>query len=194
MSRDLAQQIIAEADDVQIVLNGVASTNLATLECKWVAANDEVWMRFQGTQIPRGSKIVSAKLRLIGKSSSGTTTVNFQLEAAGNSAQPTLSDTPTSRTWGSVAANQWAMPAWADLSVNDSPDLSDILQELVRRSDWTGDDPSFGDLMFRLKVSAAGAKGSQRTAYAFDHNNNGIAPELLVTYTPPPPPQGRIIG
>jgi len=186
--------VITHQDDVQIILNGVANTDYDTLESKWQAVNDEVWVRFQGSRIPRGSKIVSAVLKLYGKSSAGSVSLGIKAEAAGNSAQPTLADTPTSRNWGSLAANTWVVPAWTDLSLNSSPDIADIIQELVRRSDWTGDDPLFGDFMLQLKATSIGSKGSQRTAYAFDHDNNGVSPEITIVFTPPPPPQGQILG
>lgn len=194
MSRTYDSQVITDNDDVQITLNGVSLTDLVGTELKWMAANDEVWCRFQGPSIPRGSKIVSAVIKLTGKSAGGNITLNIDLEAAGDSAQPTGADGPGTRSWGTVAANQWVLPAWSDLSINTSPDLADIVQELVRRSDWTGDINAQGDFMFRLKPASAGSKGSQRTAYAFDHNNNALAPEVVIVYTPPPHDQARIVG
>jgi hypothetical protein len=92
-------------------------------------------MRFTGINLPQGSKILSARLTVRSANSRGIYAV-VQAEATGNAASFLQGDRLVSALSLTDAFVDWR---WSYFSGSQclSPDLSQVIQEIVDRPDWT---------------------------------------------------------
>jgi hypothetical protein len=96
----------------------------------------ELGLRFTGVHIPRGAKINSAYLTLVAYSTlSGACIATIRGEASDNpSTFSTYSDFANRpRT---TAYTNWTMPNTTAGTAYNSPDISNIIQEIVNRAGW----------------------------------------------------------
>jgi len=97
-----------------------------------------VGLRFVDVQIPTDRKIVKAYLSMVAKSSgSGKSHVKFHGEATGNSlmfdAKNAYELTNRNLTENSI---DWLPSNWSENERINSPDLSDILNEIIKQPEW----------------------------------------------------------
>ncbi len=131
-------------------------------------------LRFTGMALPAGATISRAYVELTAaQSESGTTTLTFRAQASDNAAAFTWSDGSVSNRPTTSASVTWAnVPAWTSSGSYRSPDLSDLIQEVVNRPGWTS-----GNAL-ALIVTGTG----ERTAHAYDGSATQ-APLLHVEYS-----------
>ncbi len=136
-------------------------------------------LRFQNVGIPQGATVSSARIDFApAVSNIDTPSFTVKAELADDAAVFTTSGagTPSSRTktagvpWGPV---QWT--ATNPATHTPGPDVSSLVQQVVNRGDWCGNNAM---AFFIQYASGNGAL----TAHAFD-GASGLQPTLSVTYT-----------
>jgi len=143
-----------------------------------------VGLRFRNVKIPQGSTIKRASLKVFSVSASyGTAEVDGLLvgEAADNPPAfdvegRRISDvTPTkaSVAWKLTADKPWAKSTWYE-----SPDITSIVQEIVKRPKWASDNALV--IIFGPTTNA----DSDRAFWAYDGGNPAAAARLFITYQP----------
>ena len=133
-------QVSASTDDCYVT-EETASISLTDTDIRngYYATLDETYelgLRFTGVHIPRGAKIISAHLTLVASASkSGWCNATIEGEASDNpSTFSTYSDfIYRPRT---TAYTTWSMPDTIANAAYDSPDISNIIQEIVNRTGW----------------------------------------------------------
>jgi hypothetical protein len=137
------------------------------------AKTQVVGMRFNNIAVPKGATITSAIIEFTAeKSESGATSVAFQAEAQDNA--PAFAATPHNISNRIKMANSMAwnnIPAWTAGQKYQSPNVANIIQELVNRTGWT----SGNSVVF--VVSGSG----QRSADLIN-SGSGMEPKLSITY------------
>lgn len=147
--------------------------------------SDDKWngMRFDGMNVPQGATIQSAYIQFgVSGSSSGTANLKIWGEMSTDAAEflwTSYGVANRSKTSDSVA---WSPPNWTTTGAQgtdqQTPDLSDLVQEIVDQSGWVS-----GNAM-ALFVEGTGT----RWAHAYQGSST-LAPILYVTYqttgTPP---------
>lgn len=156
---------------------GAPGYQLASGRHLWVSQYTSA-MRFRGVEVPAGSEIISAHLKLFHQS---TRTVKYPVEsvvwaeATGNAAdftggQPMVERPKTEATvlWA------WEVGAYLIGGWYTSPNIGQVIQEVVNRSDW-----SQGNAVV---VMYGGQSGSQSLYFNSWDNNPDNAPRLEITY------------
>lgn len=135
-------------------------------------------LRFQNVGIPQGATITSARIDMVpAASNSNSLTLAIRAEASADASAFTNTTDLTSRSKTSAVVN-WSVPAWVQANPQvhvAGPDVVSLVQEVVNRSDWCGNNA----MAFHLTPS--GGSGS-RTAVSID-GANGLQPRLTVQYT-----------
>ncbi len=159
-----------------------SSSRAAKLEVTYatsVISDDQVvGLRFQGIGIPQGATVTSAVIEFWPAAiSAGTTNITIHGEDADDAAPFAASTNNVSARTRTTANVDWnAVPAWDNVDiVRQSPDLTGIVQEIVNRGGWCGDNA----LAFVLELNGSG--GGPRIAESFD-NDPSRAPTLRVNY------------
>lgn len=145
--------------------------------------NQTVGLRFQTINIPSGATIRSAVLQFSsGESKATAANLVIRAEKTGD-AQPfeAKDNNITSRT-PSTASVQWTPTEWVKGQTYNSPELKDVVQEVVKQSSWCG-----GNSMAFLISSD---KTGLRNALAFDYvdstgNETWAPPTLKIEYELP---------
>jgi hypothetical protein len=148
------------------------------------ATQRAVGMRFVNLAIPQGALVTSAWVQFRAREShSEATTVTIRGEAHDNARgfEVIMGDV-TTRPLTAAAATWSAIPAWTagqTTAAQRTPDLKDVIQEIVSRPGWAS-----GNAIV-LVVRGSG----HRSAYAYE-GGAANAPLLHVEYgsAPPPPP------
>lgn len=120
----------------------------------WYGSSFDAFLYFPNIQIPRGAKILSAKVTFVAEESLSGTTVNVTIagENDGNPSKPTTcgemsgNDTAQTVAWDNIGA-------WTGGNTYDSPDITDIIQEIADRTDWASGNAML--LYFRDNGSSA---------------------------------------
>lgn len=137
--RITSRQDYASARPRLVVKWSEMSGSLANLSSDSEGVQQVVGLRFSQVDIPRGVTINSARLEFTsgsGQSDSGTLLI--QAHASGDSPEFTAtagSVSDRSRTTKSV---NWDVDAWESGQTYDSPDLKEIVQEVVSNAGWCG--------------------------------------------------------
>jgi type IV pilus assembly protein PilY1 len=159
-----------------------SSSRAAKLEVTYatsVTSDDQiVGLRFQGIGIPQGATVTSAVIEFWPAAvTSGLTNIKFRGHSTDDAASFTAATTNISARPRTAAFVDWNnVPAWDDVNVvRQSPDLTGIVQEIVNRGGWCGDNA----MAFLLELNGAG--GGPRMAESFDHDPSR-APILRVNY------------
>lgn len=99
-----------------------------------------VGLRFQNVRIPQGATITSAIIEFeAAGNESGTTSLTVQGEDHNDSPSFTTTDNNISSRIKTTASVDWNnVPAWADGSRYQTPDITNVIQEIVNRSGWCG--------------------------------------------------------
>ncbi len=138
------------------------------------------FMRFSNVTIPQGATITSAHVELIGYNNFPDANVDTRIYAndIDNASAPTTraEAESASLTTASVAWND--LPIWSSGLVVDTPDISDVIQEVVDRSGWIS-----GNAMMVLLIDNGSTANNNRYATAYEDTKT--EPQLVVTYTEP---------
>jgi hypothetical protein len=176
----LERRVAGGSDDAEERISNGA-VNLGSSDLELVTDGGTVQMvglRFAGVTIPRNATILRAWVQFTtdATTATGPTTVQLFGEAADDAAGFTTGGfdvsrrarTSTSVTWGPIPA--WDAPGAAGTEQR-TPDLSAILQEIVRRPGW-----SSGNAI-GIVVTGSG----RRVAVSYD-GSAGASPLLHVEY------------
>jgi hypothetical protein len=133
-------QVSASTDDCYVTQE-TGSINLTDTDIRngYYGTRDETYelgLRFTGVHIPRGAKINSAYLTLVASASkSGRCNATIKGEASDN---PSTFSTYADFIYRprTTAYTTWSMPDTTDNTAYDSPDISNIIQEIVNRTGW----------------------------------------------------------
>lgn len=140
------------------------------------------WLLFTGVTIPQGATIVSATIAFKQGSDFGTTAVEFNIKgnAVDSASAPTSNSDGRSKTRTSASVN-WQPPSWvSEGTVETSPDISAVIQEIVNRAGWAS-----GNALQILIDRVNSGSNAYRTFRSYDSSPGGgsESPVLTVTYT-----------
>jgi len=159
-----------------------SSSRAAKLEITYatsITSDDQiVGLRFKGIGIPQGATVTSAVIEFWPAAvTSGVTNIKIHGQDADDAAPFAASTINISARTKTTANVDWNNVApWDDVNVvRQSPDLTGIVQEVVNRGGWCGDNA----MAFLLELNGSG--GGPRMAESFDHDPSR-APILRVNY------------
>ncbi len=138
------------------------------------AGQNTIGLRFNEIAIPAGATITGATLNTTAlKSETGTTAITISGEDVGHSEQFLDSDDNISGRTKTTANTSWSITGnWDADTTYSSPDLTSVIQEIVDRDDWCGNN----SLSLILAVTSG-----NRSITSFDEDNDE-APQLAITY------------
>ncbi len=155
---DINSQIILDSDDLEF-MSGAGFILGA------------VGIRIGNISIPQGATITNARLEFVAfASQSDPTSLTVKAHASGNS--PSISSAGggiTSLPQTTATASWNNVPAWTQGNTYQSTDISNIVQEIVNRNDWS----SSNAMTFIIEGSG------MRTAGSFE---GGAPPKLIIDY------------
>ncbi len=160
----VTSSIVKGADDIEQGNNGVIYPNDADIDVYkdqgsiTVPRNDAVALRFEHVNLPIGadvSSIEQATLTLTAANNAGassTTTISGVTDATLDSL-PTAANSLTDGTLSPTAASvAWTISGWTNNVTYNSPDLKNIIRELIDHGSWKGNN-SGNNITLLLKGS-----------------------------------------
>jgi acid phosphatase type 7 len=182
-TRTVTCNISSGTDDVEERSTGVMYVNSSDIELVYdnsTTGNQTVGLRFAGLSVPRGANVTEAFLQFYSDAvSTDAANLTLKAENAGNSLPFSTANFNVSSRARTVNAVNWVPSAWSTAGVaaqeQRSPDLKNIVQEVINRSDW-----SEGNA---LAIIATGT--GKRTASAFEKSSQRAA-SLRITYSTAP--------
>ncbi len=163
-----------ELDTGEMILNG----NVLSLVSTPTPINvKNVGLRFQDVDIPQGATITSAKIEFTTAATSpGTTSLTFHAEDIDNSPGFLASSNNISSRSLTSDLKIWSpLPLWMVVGdVHETPDLSDIVQEVVDRAGWCGGNA--------LSIIVSGTSPAQSHLAKAYEDNASDAPKLLIEF------------
>ncbi|WP_299211516.1 fibronectin type III domain-containing protein [uncultured Aquimarina sp.] len=175
-------------DDVEERQNGDVYTNSSDLELVYDghsdAGNQTIGLRFRSLALPKDVTITSAYLQFTADESNSA---NAELEIAlhNSSNSPAFTTASNNVSNRSVFSNKvsWNPSSWSsgqNGSAQRSPDLKDIVQQLVNKSSWeSGNNASF---IIRGKGVSLTNTSAKRVADSYE-GGAGKAARLIINYT-----------
>ena len=135
-----------------------------------------VGMRFNGIDIPQGATILNAYLQFqVDETNSGSVSVEIRGQNDDNATTFTSSDGNITSRPTTAASVSWAPPPWTSVGATGSgqrtPDLKDIIQEIVKRTGWAANNS--------LVIIITGS--GERTAESYN-GKSSAAPLLHIEY------------
>ena len=132
-----------------------------------------VGLRFQSITVPQGATITDAYIQFTAEDNdNGSAKVKIYGEDENDADQYSSSDDDiTDRTKTSEKVT-WNMPSWTTNTTYNTPDLTDIVQEIVDRGGWL----SGNDMAFIIKP-----ENGDRDAYTYDASTSK-APLLFIEW------------
>ncbi|WP_299245345.1 fibronectin type III domain-containing protein [uncultured Aquimarina sp.] len=180
--------ITSGIDDVEERQNGDVYTNSSDLELVYDshsnAGNQTIGLRFRSLALPKNATITSAYLQFTADESNSA---NAELEIAlhNSSNSPAFTTASNNVSNRSVFSNKvtWDPSAWSsgqNGSAQRSPDLKNIVQQLVNKSSWvSGNNASFIITGKGVSLTNTSAK---RVADSYE-GGAGKAARLIINYT-----------
>ena len=162
-------------DDAEERANGSMYLNSSDLELTWDGGGHQrVGLRFVDLPVPAGATITSASLEFeTDERNSGTTSLTIAGHATGDAAAFTNSNGNISSRSTTSASTPWQPAPWSTTSErHTSPDIGQVVQEIVSRSDWRQ-----GNAL-ALIIRGTG----ERTAESWNGERDA-APRLHLTWT-----------
>lgn len=148
------------------------TTNSTTAENRMGA------LRFQDVGVPQGATITSASISFVpAATSTGAVSYTVKAENTDNAAIFTAGSNLTARTT-TTAVSTWTPSDWTLSATPEpivGPDVTNLVQEVVNRTGWCGNNA----MAFQLTATSGTAN---RIAYSFD-GGGGLQPVLNVSYT-----------
>ena len=174
---DPTWQVSASSDDCYCIRATTIFLTAAYLRTGYNSGTDEDYdagMRFTNVHIPKGAVITSAYLTLVAYSSrTASGSVKIKGEASDNAATFTTASDFYARSRTSQYVN-WSLPSTSAGTSYDTPDISNIIQEIVNRPGWS---PGNALVIFIERD----VLGDYREWYSYD-GSAGNAPRLTVTF------------
>jgi hypothetical protein len=136
-------------------------------------------MVFRNVNIPQGTEIISAYLKIQSHDDrlDGIVYGKIQAEAADDAASLGSSRRVDSLLMTSASVNWDHYEPWIENTWYESPDIADVVQEVVDRAGWS---PSNSlTIIYSTRVS----KGGYRNFSSYDRGDD-LAPKLEITYVP----------
>ena len=135
-----------------------------------------VGMRFNGIDIPQGATILNAYVQFqVDETNSGSVLVEIRGQDDDNATTFTSSDGNITSRPTTAASVSWAPPTWTSVGAagpgQRTPDLKDIIQEIVNRTGWAANNS--------LVIIITGS--GERTAESYN-GKSSAAPLLHVEY------------
>lgn len=139
-------------------------------------------VRFNNIGIPQGAKVTSAKVKLVPAGGSGDLTMKIsgELSTMGDAKEfeegenlAARSKTSASVNWPTNEANWQTRTGDSQSKYETTPDLSSILQEIVNKQEWCGNQS--------IALFFEGSGSGVRSAFSFDEST-GLRPVIEVTY------------
>ncbi|GAI15587.1 unnamed protein product [marine sediment metagenome] len=151
-------------------------------------------MRFLNIDIPQGATILNAKITFICRSADSLTEVNTKIQAAAedNPGNPSSAEDYLTRPKTEATVNWDNIPPWEAEATYDSPDIKQVIQEVINRPTW---EPGNALLIFwhDLDDRSTHNTGTERVPYSY--NGKPIKAAILtVEYSIAPPVVGRSYG
>ncbi|MBX2837739.1 MAG: VWA domain-containing protein [Gammaproteobacteria bacterium] len=173
----VVSQVRSGSDDAeQYVNSGWVERDSSDLEFTRDGSTQQmIGMRFRDIAIPQGATIESANIEFeVDKNRSGDITVRFFGHDRNSSYQFREKYNHISNRTLTTASTDWAIPVAAQNAKVNSPDLKDIVQEIVDRGGWN----SGNSMAFIVKhVSGNGYREFE------SYNGESVAaPKLRITY------------
>jgi hypothetical protein len=168
-------QVAASADDASVMRG--SSFQDATQPMLSVGLSN-AGMRFAHVDIPHGSHIIRADLKIRSYTSGIATlmTVTIQAEASDNAAD--LSNRTVNAVPTTAASQSWPLTAsWQTNTWYQSPDIAGVIQEVTDRPNWSANNA--------LMVVCLGdwSAPNERKFWSYD-GDPASAPQLEITYQP----------
>jgi hypothetical protein len=171
------RRIAVGSDDAEEKLTGSTSLTSSDLELTMDGtAVQRVGLRFTGLAIPNGAVVTSAWIQFkVDEATSDATVLAIRAQATDNAATFVSTSSNIGTRPLTTATIGWTPAAWTPAAAagaaQRTPDLSPLLNELVRRAGWTTSSPVV------IVISGTG----RRIAEAFEGDRAG-APLLHVEY------------
>lgn len=138
-----------------------------------------VGIRIETLGIPKGAKIKTATLTFHAKDSSTGNSPDLLIKAVkGNQERITAQTRITDKHLTSAAATWNNLPNWHEGDKHNSPDLKDIVQEVIDSDTWTRG----GGIMFVIRGDSTYYTPNKRRAYSYN-GDPAKAPSLKVEFT-----------
>lgn len=169
INQSLVRQVATANDDAEEnVGNGSMNLGSSDLELISDGGTDQlVGIRFQDVDIAQGATILSARLEFVtDETDSGGTAVTIRGENTDNAQIFNSNDRNISGRDTTSNSVPWSPPAWnVTNEVQFSPDISDVVQEIVNRGGWQS-----GNAMAFI-ITGSG----ERTAHSYNGSPSGAA-------------------
>ncbi len=172
-------RVVDDNDDAEEeVDDGDMDRGSSDLELAFEGSNAQViGIRFRDTGIPQGATILNAYIQFtVDETDSGPTALTIRGQDADDASSFSSTDDDITNRPLTTALVPWAPPAWTSVGAagpdQRTPDLASVLQEIVNRSGWFGDD-------LVIIISGTG----ERTAESYD-GDASAAPLLHVEWVP----------
>lgn len=167
------------SDDAEESSSGSMSLTSGDLELVHDSTDQTVGLRFNGLTIPQGATILEAFIQFVAdETQSEATSLTISGQKADSAATFTSSSTNISTRARTTASADWSPDPWTSVGdagpLQQTPDLSSIVQEIVDRSGWT----SGNSMAFILRGTG------HRTAVAYEGSPSS-APKLSIVYSAP---------
>lgn len=176
----ITSRVSAGSDDAEQRQTGgqvsLTSSDLELVYDSSTTGNQYVGMRFNNVNVPIGKTITNAYIQFtVDETNSGATSLTIKGQAADNPATFTTASNNVSSRATTAASVAWAPTAWNTVGAagvdQRTPDLKNIVQEIVNRAGWAQNNSIV------LIITGTG----ERTAEAYE-GSASQAPQLVVTY------------
>ena len=182
-------------DDVEERENGDLYTNSSDLELVYDSYSNAgyqiIGLRFRGVGVPKNATITNAYLQFTAdESNSADAELEIALHNSSNSPAFSNSNKVSNRATFSSKVT-WTPQSWSSNqngSAQRSPDLKNMVQSLVNKSDWSSGNSL--SMIIRGKGRSLTSTSAKRVADSYE-GGASKAPRLIISYTtdsnPPPP-------
>ncbi|RLA15042.1 MAG: hypothetical protein DRQ52_02760 [Gammaproteobacteria bacterium] len=173
MEQTLQRQIAGSSNDVEEeVSNGQMSSTSSDLEMVDDGGDQVIGLRFSNLSLPQNATVLNARIVFTAKdASSSTTDLVVRAQAIGDA--PAFGTTNYDLSSRALTSAQvaWSVQDWnAAYQVDQTPDLTTVVKEVVDRADWAPGN----DMVFHISGSGL------RRAFSSDGQSTA-APALVVT-------------
>ena len=139
------------------------------------------YFRFQTVDVPQGASISSAKLQLAYHSDNGSAAGNT-VDIYGNDVDDASAPSSVSDFQGKAKTTEkvtWTIPSsMSGGTYYDTPDITDVVQEIVDRAGWAADN----DMMFILTPSSWNSSTNWLLQYRSYNYGGSFKPTLVIEY------------
>ena len=137
------------------------------------------YFRYSSVAIPQGATIVDAKITVksLNNQSGTTCSTTIKGDDVDNSATFTSSAKPSGRTPTTATVAWTNLPAFTTDTTYDTPDITDIIQEIVDRPGW-----SSGNALSIMMFSTVSTPDARRNLHSYETNGLNYSNALTVNF------------